>query len=788
MIFRFLPSLPGRLLRVFALAGMCIALAHAQQEQSKQPGLFESLGKLFNPTETPAEVPAAPAPNQTLTRNLSASAGAKRIALVIGNDAYKHVPPLEKAANDARAMGRALQQAGFETRTVLDANRSQMNKAINQFADDVAGGGIGVFFFAGHGVQVNNQNFLIPIDLQDIQREADVADQGVSLQGMQDKLAEVRAKFSLLVIDACRDNPLPKKAGRALGGTRGLSQASSAEGQMVVFSAGANQQALDKLSDNDRNPNGVFTREFLPWLAKPGVSIRDAVQGVRSAVRARAKGVNHEQFPAIYDQAEGNFYFVEGAAQGSPAPATQVASPTPQFSGARTREQIEDELWDAIKDGEKASVFEEYLKQYPKGRYLAQAKVKIAKLKAEARKPAPSAVSPEPTSVAVAGSDPDSALWNEVQKGNTADDYDVYLKQYPKGKYAALAKQRGQKLKDEAKQQAEAAEQSAWHAAERTQTPEGYAAYLASYPSGRYAALAMTRANKLKANAVVREGAEMRPGKVFKDCGDCPEMVVIPGGSFEMGSPASETGRFDREGPQHRVSIRSFAAGRLEVTRGQFAAFVRDSGHSGGNECFTFEGGKSEKRSGRNWQNPSYGQTDSHPAVCVSWDDAKAYVAWLARKTGKGYRLLSEAEWEHGARAGTSTARYWSESPDQACGYANVLDGTGKSQVPDVTWEAHNCTDGHAYTAPGGSFKPNAFGLYDMIGNAWEWTEDCSNDNYNGAPGDGSVWTSGDCEKRVIRGSSWYERPQFARSASRGRNVTAGRGNGLGFRLARTLP
>jgi len=808
--------MPYRFFLIFSLAlaaaAAVIAPVHAQQAP---PGLFDSLGKLLKPADAPVAATPSPA-----ARNLGASASTRRVALVIGNDSYQAVPPLEKAANDARAMGRALQQAGFETRTVLDANRTQMNQAINQFADDIAGGGIGVFFFAGHGVQVNNQNYLIPVDLQGIQREADVADQGVSLQGMQDKLAEVRAKFSLLVIDACRDNPLPKKAGRALGGTRGLSQASSAEGQMVVFSAGANQQALDKLSDNDSNPNGVFTREFLPWVGKPGVSIRDAVQGVRSAVRARAKGVNHEQFPAIYDQAEGNFYFVEG---------TQVASLTGQVVGARTREQIEDELWDAIKGSEKAGVFEAYLREYPSGRYLAQAKVKLAGLK-DAAKPAPAAetpkpaVSPAPTPAANQGADPETQFWGEVKASGAREYFDAYLKQYPKGKYVALARVELKKHDDRDKAAAESerleaqrVEQIAWEQAKTTGTVAAYGAYLGSYPKGRYIALAQAGQQKAQREAAENEkreasqrrqdeerqklaaererleaekaAKEMRPGKAFKDCADCPEMVILPAGSFEMGSPASEAGRQDSESPQHRVSIRSFAAGKLEVTRGQFAAFVKDSGHNASNECYTFEGGKYEKRSGRNWQNPGYSQADSHPVVCVNWDDAKAYVAWLSRKTGKNYRLLSEAEWEYAARAGTSTARYWGESPDQACGYANVMDATGKSQVPGVTWEVHNCTDGHAYTAPGGSFKPNAFGLYDMIGNAWEWTEDCWNKTYSGAPSDGSAWTTGECSVgRVLRGGSWLSTPQGARSAHRNRSGTTGRSSDYVFRLARMLP
>ena len=160
---------------------------------------------------------------------------------MIGNDNYKTFRVLEKAVNDARAMGKALEQAHYSTEVVVNGTQRQMNLAINHFVAEVSGGGIGVLFYAEHGVQVNNQNYLIPVDMEKVASEADIADQSVSLQGVQDKLAEAHAKFSLLVVDACRDNPLPKKAGRSMGGTRGLAQASSADGQIVVFSAGANQ-------------------------------------------------------------------------------------------------------------------------------------------------------------------------------------------------------------------------------------------------------------------------------------------------------------------------------------------------------------------------------------------------------------------------------------------------------------------------------------------------------------------------------------------------------------------
>lgn len=301
-----------------------------------------------------------------------------RVALVIGNNAYQHVPKLEKAVSDARAVGVMLQKIGFKTSVLLDANQRKMNSAVNRFVDDVGGGGIGVIFFAGHGVQINNQNFLLPVDFEDPQNESDVADQGISLQGVQDKLALQRAKFALLVIDACRDNPLPRKAGRTLGIGSGLAQASSAEGQMVVFSAGANQQALDRLSDADRNPNGVFTREFLPWISKPGTSVREAILQVRSAVRQRARSVNHEQFPAVYDQAEGEFYLV------SP-PAPRTISP----------DQAELLFWQSMRESTLSDDFADYLKRYPDGHYASLAQRKLQALKQAEAKPAAPA-RPEP--------------------------------------------------------------------------------------------------------------------------------------------------------------------------------------------------------------------------------------------------------------------------------------------------------------------------------------------------------------------------------------------------------
>ena len=248
--------------------------------------------------------------------------------------------------------------------------------------------------------------------------------------------------------------------------------------------------------------------------------------------------------------------------------------------------------------------------------------------------------------------------------------------------------------------------------------------------------------------------ARFPPGTRFSDCGVCPQMVVVPAGTFTMGSPTSEEGRDDDEGPQHSVTIPApFAVGVYEVTFAEWDACVRAGG------C----GGYVQNSRGR----------ERLPVRHVSWDDAQAYVLWLSQQTGARYRLLSEAEWEYVARAGSVTARYWGESESGRCRYANGFDVA--------------CSDGYESTAPVGSFAPNAFGLYDMLGNAQEWTQDCWNASYAGAPADGSAWMAGECGRRVLRGGSWGGDPRLLRSASRA-GATTDRGDLLdGFRVARTL-
>jgi len=285
-------------------------------------------------------------------------------------------------------------------------------------------------------------------------------------------------------------------------------------------------------------------------------------------------------------------------------------------------------------------------------------------------------------------------------------------------------------------------------------------------------------------------------GEAFRDCERCPEIVMIPAGTFLMGSTAAED---EREGvpqgsrehamPQHRVTIGApFALGKYPVTRGEFAAFVAATGHHTGTSCVIGAwGDKWQDTGSRTWRNPGYAQTDSHPVVCVSSEDARAYTAWLKRLTGRSYRLPTEAEWEYAARAGTTTARYWGDGRGDACRHANVLDQTMTNvlEVPRNP-SVFPCADEHAYTSPVDAFPPNPWGLNDMLGNVLQWTSDCWHATYEKAPADGRSWEEGgDCSRRVSRGGAWWTNAWVTRAAPRVRYTIGVRNFMVGFRVAR---
>jgi len=257
--------------------------------------------------------------------------------------------------------------------------------------------------------------------------------------------------------------------------------------------------------------------------------------------------------------------------------------------------------------------------------------------------------------------------------------------------------------------------------------------------------------------------AQMAAQSTFEDCAGCPTMVVLPAGSFQMGAQPSDNGNA-WEGPAHAVAIgRPFAIARHEVTAAQWRACVDAKG------CPAAAPG------------PSSGDATKAPAVNLNFADAHAYTNWLTRTTGRRYRLPSEAEWEYAIRAKTTTARYWGGDRTKQCAYGNGADQAALAF--DAKLQVVECNDGQATLAPVGSFQANAWGLFDMAGNAWEWTQDCWRDGYAGAPTDGSAMESGTCDRRVIRGGSWRARPNSLRSFGRGHSAPGIRGDDLGLRV-----
>jgi formylglycine-generating enzyme required for sulfatase activity len=286
------------------------------------------------------------------------------------------------------------------------------------------------------------------------------------------------------------------------------------------------------------------------------------------------------------------------------------------------------------------------------------------------------------------------------------------------------------------------------------------------------------------------------PASAFRDCDDvkklrlvhdnkamivdahvCPEMAALPGGEFRMGARPDEKGKaLYNEDPRHPVSLRPFAIGKYEVTVAEYQFFVEETGHISATGCQVWTEGSWERAANKDWRDPGFPQDHRSPVVCVSWADAQAYAAWLGERTGKAYRLASEAEWEDAARAGTATRFWWGDHV--ADGKANCLD-CGR------LWDAEK-------PAPVGQFVPNFLGLYDMNGNVWEWVADCWHNSYSGAPPNGVAWTDqdgegaepGDCSKRVQRGGSWLKRSDALRSANRQQDGAGNRNSSVGFRVA----
>jgi formylglycine-generating enzyme required for sulfatase activity/uncharacterized caspase-like protein len=720
----------------------------------------------------------------------------QRVALVIGNGTYLNAGTLKNPPNDAKAIAATLRRAGFDVIEREDLTSRGMREALRSFAEKLTPGGIGLFFYAGHGIQARGANYLIPIDAA-LAAEDDLRYETIDVQDVLNRLDDARVRLSIVILDACRDNPFLRSFRSA---ARGLAQIDAPRGTVIAYATAPGKEAAD-----GNGTNGVYTAELLKVMSVPGLKLEEVFERVTDAVeRETANG----QTPWISSSFRGDFYFI------GPPPAT-VAQPTagrpsaPQPTSAPSsfdEREVEVVFWNTIKDSTTAIDFEDYLRRYPDGIFASLAQRRIEALK----KPQQQALSIAPP---------------PARSGQAIEDINatfvalraVTVRSEPKGSAKELGTlspdtavdATGRRAKDWLRiawngadgyvsaplmQEVDTAEVAGWVKIKGTRNAEEVEAFLKSYPNGFYASRATVLLASLRAAQTATSGSAQpqvaaaappavrspkspgphAPGAVFRDCKDCPEMVAIPVGRFMMGTEAPETTREQlpdewaaRERPRHAVVVSApFALGRYPVTREEYARFVKAT-RRGSSDCQTL----SEQDRDKSWRDPGFAQTDRDPVVCVNWDDAKSYVGWLSKITGKAYRLPTEAEWEYAARAQTTTARWWGDEIGQAM--ANCA-GCGSK------WD-------NTSTSPVGSFRANDFGLYDMLGNVSEWVEDCWKKNYNAAPGDASIaFVSSDCDGRVMRGGSWNAAPEFIRAGFRDENDAALRYSGFGFRVART--
>jgi formylglycine-generating enzyme required for sulfatase activity len=612
------------------------------------------------------------------------AAAERRVALVIGNGAYAD-RPLGNPVNDANGLAAALRELGFEVLSDTDQDLAGMQRLIRTFGQRLRGASAGLFFFAGHGVRVGSDNYLIPIG-HEIESEADVALSAISAYSVLAQMEAAGAPVNLLILDACRDNPF-----RSFGAfnrqqsDRGLvPMRVGASGTLIVYATKPGETA----ADGRGRPNSPFTTSLLQHIRTPGLRIEDLFKQVVLSVEDLT---NRKQSPWVEGLLRGDFYFIKPA----PEPLNNTPlNPLPVYSG-------EQAYWRAIEDSTDGRYFCEYMKQHPNGIYVAAARAKLQRLNISCDASPPPKPTPTPT---------------------------------PAIAYAKVG---------------------------------GPAVRLVAMPFTTATVDARGTVTKLPGRSVDGFVEELGNGVRL-------EMVELNSGSFGMGSTEAEIDAvvadykrynsratreaFTHEAPRHQVTVPGFYMGRYEVTQAQWKAVM------GGLPDVGFKG-------------------DDLPVERVSWNEAVEFCKKLTAKTGREYRLPTEAEWEYAARAGQPTPFAF-----------------GPTITPDIVNYNGEYPYGAAAkganlqkTVPVGSLGvANAWGLFDLHGNVWEWCEDIWHESYQGAPTNGSAWLGGrDSSRRVLRGGSWNGNGRYCRAAGRSRVGPGVRNLNLGLRVvisARTRP
>lgn len=770
------------------------------------------------------------------------AAGPPRVALVVGNSAYQHVAKLANPANDAADVAARLRSLGFDVELANDLDRKQLSRAVRRLAQraEDAEAEAAVFFYAGHGVQLERTSYLVPTDAE-IVAKSDVAFEMDRLTTLLAPLESDR-RATIVLLDACRNDPFTTAGegdGRSLEAGTGLGQPSAGRGTLIGYATGDGDVAADGATRNS-----PFTASLLRHLETPGLDVRELLRRVRADL---AKG-GSRQLSETSDRLAGEFHFRPPAPEPKAVAAAPPPSPAEQQRQASLADLPDFVLWKAIEGSSQPADYEFFLKQHPASGLRGLAEDRLRRLTANlgmsvevvpGKQPAPAPVPPpaaeatgpagrvaaRPTTPSVAGAVPSAGApattTPPTAPGVPAKRPDAAVAAAAGAKPPAPApnatvggrppspaQQAEQKLAALPPPPApprppEPKAAAPTRALPPSLPPNGEAVrvgakpgVLRSGPGRGYEQLtppvaggAVLTAGRRQRGWVEVWGADGRygwlgegaiekarrpraPGEVFRDCPDaaaCPELVAIAPGAFVMGSPDDEAGREDDEGPARELTLaKPLAVGRFEVTFAEWDACVAAGGCGG------------RRPDDRGWGR------GRRPVIDVSFDDAQAYLAWLSGKTGRSYRLLGEAEWEYVARAGDRGPNPWNDRDAKACGFASLHDEVGRERNGS-DWAAAGCSDGHAQTAPVGTFAANAWGLHDMLGNVAEWTADCWSDDLAGHPADGTATGFGDCSGRALRGGSWQEYLDGMRYAARSPAPRGARTGYDGFRVARDL-
>jgi len=601
------------------------------------------------------------------------SPNGKRTALVIGNGRYAKVSPLDNPVNDATDMAAVLSGLGFEVIKGTDTNLVQMRRLIREFGEKLEQQkGVGLFYYAGHGVEVRGKNFLVPVDA-DIAREVETEDYAIDLNSLMRQMDAANNGFNVVILDACRNNPFSRGWNRS-GDSGGLANISAPTGTFIAFAAAPGSTA----SDGKGTRNGVFTGSLVKQLKRPNLKLEEVFKATREEVMSVT---GNKQVPWDSSSVKGDFYFNLTAARSS----VKTNASVPKVESAQ-----EKEAWDLVKASADVEDLRFFLREFPNGTNTVAAQSRLEEM-----------------------------MWTSAKASNDKAKVQTYLDEFPDGPNAAIARIRLRQL----------------------------------------GAAAMTPA----ANA---SNSSVTPGTIRKNSMGM-ELAYIPAGEFMMGSSEAEVDEafyeckkynkdckrdlFTRETPKHKVAIKDgFWMGKYEVTQGQWQSVMGD--------------------------NPSkFADCGSTcPVEQVSWDDIQVFLKRInAKNDGFEYSLPSEAQWEYAARAGTTTAFAFGDS-------LNSSQANFNGEYPYASTKGTNV----GKTVSVGRYQPNAWGLYDMHGNVWEWSQDIYNASYSGLPTDGSANMSvGDANKRVLRGGSWGSGGFNTRSANRGGLDSTSRDVYFGFRI-----